>query len=552
MSTRIPVIRKGMFCGDLDVATQDLILNTREAKCVPSLKHMVYDFPPELVLEALDNGMSTLDYLKEKGIDKSQYVGELRDYQTVGTAFMYYSPHSMIGDGVGLGKTAEISALINILKLKGEMRRFLIAVENSAIGQTWMEIMRFTGLMVVLLPSTKDELMKVANNTDWRKVDGIIITHSTLNSSTFSTWLSYNLFDGGNRCRLYDTFILDESSVIKNNKTKMYTYVANLCRLAQRVHFMNATVFETNIMDIYYQIDMMDPSLLPAKTNIEKKYSIYARGKAYWRKNTEGKAEQKYRWERIGYKNQEEFKNSLKLCYLARSKQTPGILEELGQAADNNDYIVREVDPTTDQMLAIKSGFRYNEVLNSPNNVPDAGIGFNRKENPKLNELCNIIQNQLEGQLVMVYCFHISAQEQIKEELEKIGRKPIILNGRDTSAQKVQNRLKITESFNKGTHDVIITNIMKSLNLYNGDACILYSVVGNPSKQTQILGRIDRNIDNKKKTFILLLYRHTAEEELYKNVVSQREKDSRSLTIDAKGAVSRFMEVIEQNESSSQ
>ena len=31
MSTRIPVIRKGMFCGDLDVATQDLILNTREA-----------------------------------------------------------------------------------------------------------------------------------------------------------------------------------------------------------------------------------------------------------------------------------------------------------------------------------------------------------------------------------------------------------------------------------------------------------------------------------------------------------------------------------------
>ena len=315
---------------------------------------------------------------------------------------------------------------------------------------------------------------------------------------------------------------------------------------------MNATVFETNIMDIYYQIDMMDPSLLPAKTNIEKKYSIYARGKAYWRKNTEGKAEQKYRWERIGYKNQEEFKNSLKLCYLARSKQTPGILEELGQAADNNEYIVREVDPTTDQMLAIKSGFRYNEVLNSPNNVPDAGIGFNRKENPKLNELCNIIQNQLEGQLVMVYCFHISAQEQIKEELEKIGRKPIILNGRDTSAQKVQNRLKITESFNKGTHDVIITNIMKSLNLYNGDACILYSVVGNPSKQTQILGRIDRNVDNKKKTFILLLYRHTAEEELYKNVVSQREKDSRSLTIDAKGAVSRFMEVIEQNESSSQ
>lgn len=538
MSVRVPIMRSGMYCGRLTVPQQDMILSTRNCEVIPTLKNKVFVFPPELVLEATEKGMSTRDLVKEKGLDFNDYIGELRDYQTVGTAFMYLSPRSMIGDGVGLGKTAEISGLLNILREKGEMTRFLMAVENSAIGQTWMELMKFTGMRVIMLPSTKQQLMKVVDSTDWRTVDGIIITHSTLSSSTFSTWISYNLTPDGNSCRIFDTFILDESSVIKNNTTKMYRYVQNLCALAKRVHLMNATVFETNIMDIYYQMDMMEPELLPSKSAIEKQFSVYKRGKAYWVKSKQegGKAEQKYSWDRVGYKNQEVFKKSLQLVYLARS------LEK------DNNYLVYEVLPSNDQLMAINEGYKYNEVLNSPNNVPNAGLTFDRKHSPKLDRLCSLVENELQGKQVMVYCFHIGAQQQIYDELVKIGRKPVILNGQDKSKDKVMNRVHIVDDFNNGTYDVIITNIMKSLNLYNGDACILYSVVGNPSKQTQILGRIDRNVDNKKKTFILLLYKNTPEEKLYKEVVSQRETDSRSLTIDAKGAVSRFMEVITQNE----
>lgn len=540
MAVKVPIMRSGMYCGRLTIQQQDIILSTRNCEVVPTLKNKIFKFPPELVLESVEKGISTRELVKEKGLDFADYVGELRDYQTVGTAFMYLSPRSMIGDGVGLGKTAEISGLLNVLREKGEMSRFLMAVENSAIGQTWMELMKFTGMRVIMLPSTKPQLMKIVDGTDWRNVDGIIITHSTLSSSTFSTWISYNLTEDGAKCRIFDTFILDESSVIKNNNTKMYRYVKNLCALATRVHLMNATVFETNIMDIYYQMDMMEPELLPSKSAIEKQFSVYKRGKAYWvkSKTAGGKAEQKYSWDRVGYKNQEVFKKSLQLVYLARS------LEK------DNNYFVYEVLPSNDQLMAINEGYKYNEVLNSPNNVPAAGLTFDRKHNPKLDRLCSLVENELQGKQVMVYCFHIGAQQQIYDELTKIGRKPVILNGQDKSKDKVMNRVHIVDDFNNGTYDVIITNIMKSLNLYNGDACILYSVVGNPSKQTQILGRIDRNVDNKKKTFILLLYKNTPEEKLYKEVVSQREVDSRSLTIDAKGAVSRFMEVIEQNEDS--
>ena len=539
MAVRVPIMRSGMYCGRLTVQQQDMILSTRNCTVVPTLKNKIFNFPPELVLEAVERGISTRELVKEKNLNVDNFVGELRDYQTVGTAFMYLSPRSMIGDGVGLGKTAEISGLLNILREKGEMSRFLMAVENSALGQTWMELMKFTGMRVVMLPSTKPQLMKVVNGTDWRNVDGIIITHSTLSSSTFSTWISYNLTPDGTKCKVFDTFILDESSVIKNNKTKMYNYVTNLCGLANRVHLMNATVFETNIMDIYYQMDMMEPELLPSKSKIEQQFSVYKRGKAYWVKGntSDGKAQQKYSWDRVGYKNQEVFKKSLELVYLARQ------LEK-----HNSEYFVYEVTPSNDQLMAINEGYKYNEVLNSPNNVPDAGLIFDRKHSPKLDRLCSLVENELQGKQVMIYCFHIGAQQQIYDELVAIGRKPVILNGQDKSKDKVMNRVSIVNDFNNCKYDVIITNIMRSLNLYNGDACILYSVVGNPSKQTQILGRIDRNVDNKKKTFILLLYKNTAEEKLYKEVVSQREMDSRSLTIDAKGAVSKFMEVIAESE----
>ena len=110
-------------------------------------------------------------------------------------------------------------------------------------------------------------------------VDGIIIKHSTLRSDTFSKWLAINIKEDGT-CRIFDTFILDESSIIKNSSPKISMYTRNICNLAKRIHFMNATVFETNIMDIYNQIDMLNPNLLPKKWRI-KKNIVYIK-EAYW------------------------------------------------------------------------------------------------------------------------------------------------------------------------------------------------------------------------------------------------------------------------------
>lgn len=528
VAVKYPKMYKGMYLGDMSPDTADLILELREMESIDNLKNMIFNFPLDLVLRSIEEERSIRSILREEGIDYNKYIGELRDYQTVGVGFMYMSKRSIIGDGVGMGKTVEIAGLLNFLRLKKEMTRFLMAVETSAVGQTQAELIKFTGMHIVQLPSESRKLKRAIDNIDWNTVDGIIIKHSTLRSDTFSKWLAINIKEDGT-CRIFDTFILDESSIIKNSSPKISMYTRNICNLAKRIHFMNATVFETNIMDIYNQIDMLNPNLLPKKWRIQEKYCVYKRG-TYWIKEN-GKPTMKYKWDLVGYKNQKDFKESLKLYYFGRSKSEVGLELE-------HQYKIYEVYPTNEQSLAIAKGYRYSEVLNCPSLIEELNISMNRKSVPKLDRLLNLIENDFVGSSIMIYSFYIKAQEVIYEELVKIGRKPVILNGNT----KEEERWDIQNKFNKGEYDVIITNIQKSLNLYGADVCIFYTPLTNPSRLEQVKGRIDRSIDDRIKTFILLLYKGTDEYNFFKDIVKQRAKDAKDLILDAKTAVDKFIE----------
>lgn len=535
MSVKVPVMWNNMYLGNMSEHQAELIMQTRACDSIPNLKNMLFDFPIDLIQQSIDEQQSIRSIVKRDNIDYNQYIAQLRDYQTVGTAFMYISPRSILSDGCGLGKTAEVAGLINWLKYKGEINRFLIAVENSAVGQTQVELFRFTGLYIVAMPSEAPKIKKCIENTDWTKVDGIVIKHSTLRSDAFSKWLALNIGEDG-LCKIFDTFFLDESSVIKNDTTKMYSYTKNICQIVKRVHFMNATTFETNILDIYNQMDMMDQTLLPKKWRIQNEFCTYTRT-SYWTKEN-GKAKMNWRRERSGYKNQNKFKESLKLVYFGRCKADVG--KDLPHI-----YKVYEVEPTNAMSLGLEKGYRYSELLNCPSLIPEANIPMDRKNVPKLNRLCELIENDFHDSSVMIYCFHIEAQNAIANELAKIGRKPVVLNGKITDADE---RYKIQQAFNNGEYDVIITNIKKSLNLYGGDVCIFYSMETNPSKSFQIASRIDRNVDDKIKTFVMLLYKGTDEYNFFTTTVKQRAKDARDLTIDAKTTVDFFFESMMEDE----
>lgn len=538
MAVKLPMTYKdGVFLGDMTPQQAETILAIRDMKEVENLKYCLYNFPLELVEESLERCKSIRSILEERGEDITKYYGKLRDYQTVGTAFIYMSPRSILADFVGLGKTAEIAALLNFLKIKNEMGRFLMAVETSALGQTQCELTKFTGLNVVALPSEAPKMKKAIMTWDWENIDGVVIKHSALRSDVLSTWLSVNINPQTNLSTVFDVFILDESSVVKHNDTKVYRYTRNIANLVPRMHMMNATTFETHLKDIYNQMDLMHDRLLPLESVINKTYCKVSQS-YYWTRSKGGEAKRNTRWDITGYKNQEEFKSKIKLVYFGRSKKDVGL--DLPHV-----YKVNKILPTTEQMMAINKGYRYMEVLNCPSLIPELLMKTTRETVPKIDRLCTIVENEFIDSKIMIYAFHKEAQEAIAKEMIALGKNPVILNG---DIDEDYRRYEIQNQFNNGDKDVIITNIKKSLNLHAADACIFYSAITNPAAMFQAAGRIDRSVDDRIKTYILLLYDKTKENDFFMQVVSQRSQDAKDLTIDAETAVDFFIKSMTESE----
>jgi hypothetical protein len=451
-------------------------------------------------------------------------------------AFMYMSPRSINGDYVGLGKTAEVSGLINYLKMKGELTRFCIAVEGSALAQTTCEIIRFTGLNVIELPGETAKIRKIIQRVDWDKVDGIVCKHSVLKNDLFMQFLALNTTAQGVN-NIFNTLFIDESNVIKNKETKFSQYITEILKITPRCHLMTATPFEKDLMDMYNQLDVLDINLLPSKTQIEKKYSVWKMG-SYWTRGPRG-PERHNKPERVGYKNQDEFKRSLKYVYWGRSKKDVGL--DLP-----HNYRTLLVKPTKDQKTCIGNGYRYQEVLNCPSLIEDIGIDTNRKNVPKIDLLLKVIEEQYSDSKVMIYVWNPKAQEAIAKELKAIGRSPAIIQGgmKDTEKWEIQQQFNTDD----GMYDILITNARKSLNLYGADACIIYSVESSSGLFTQICGRVDRSVDDRTRDFLLLVYEDSPEYDYLTNVVKARANDSRALTIDAKGAIDYFIEYLESEE----
>ena len=549
MSVKAPAIYNGGYMGKLTVEQCNKLMSIKEKEVVPELEHTIFIFPYELILESIETGKSIRTIVKEKGIDWEQYIASLRPYQTVGAEFLLNSKRAMLGDGVGLGKTAQIAAAINVLKQTGQLTRFIMAVETSAVMQTRVELIKFTGLNIVVLPSESPKLKKMIEKTDWNTVDGIIIKHCTIKSNPFNTWLAMNTKNG--KSTMFNLLIIDESSVIKNDTTQMYQYCMNISNAMERTYMMNATSFEKHIMDIYYQFNIMDSELMPEESFIKKNYCTFDK-KGYWKtEQTPGqgrgyKRVQKYHWSLSGYQNQHIFKESLKYVHFGRS------LADVGMVIDHI-YKIYTVQPNPAQTQLISAGFHSNEVLNCPSlleGVEEAGqkpLSFDRANNPKLDRLCELAETELEGVSFMVYCYHIDAQYKLKAELEKIGRRVVVINGQDPKGKdKDMVKLDRMQKFNSGEYDVIITNMQKSLNLYGADAMILYSNTATVGRLEQIRGRIDRHVDDKVRTYIMLLYEGTSEFELMTHTAKERGKASRDLILDSETAIDYFMASMEE------
>jgi len=189
----------------------------------------------------------------------SEFVGELRPYQSRGHAWMHYLVDQGFGaclaDDMGLGKTVQaIAVMIDWRRQRKDANAIMIVCPVSVLGNWRRELNRFAPHLRVLMHHGKG---RAETGEDFRSAlrgCDIILT-------------SYNLLQRDEEVMqdvTFDGVVLDEAQNIKNPTTRQSKVARTL-----RGHFrlaLTGTPLENRPLDLWSIMDFLNEGLLGSRT----------------------------------------------------------------------------------------------------------------------------------------------------------------------------------------------------------------------------------------------------------------------------------------------
>lgn len=452
---------------------EDIIECDRLNGCYSDLKHIIKNIA--------DSDVTTfIEDMEEFGCAMQDFEkpwGTLRDEQTLGAAFMFSAKKCILGDSVGMGKTVETAAAINLIGAhrarQGKSLRYLVLTQKNVARQFRAEMVKFTGDYVQLIESGEQkniDIFKASNPYMYELEYSVVGTHNLLTTTGFIQWLE--------QCRTlgagfpFDTLVIDESSCMGGRNTQIVNGYKAISKYFENIFFLNATPFETQLGIFYNQLSLIDSDLLPTKSNFEKEYCIMDY-RGMFPKMT-GK-----------YKNQEQFKKLVGYRYFARTRRDKGAV----MADCDGRIILSELSKIQKEWL---NKSQLKRVIYDCPNYLDPSIEFNIENVPKLGSLNDLLHEDCaEANSIIIFAYNKEAQRNLSEWLTSKGYSNRVLNG-DTDNQ---SRQTIINGFKNGEFVILITNVQKGLNFGSCNYCIFYSFDPNPAHMIQFEGRITRDFD---------------------------------------------------------
>ncbi len=189
----------------------------------------------------------------------SEFVGELRPYQSRGHAWMHYLVDQGFGaclaDDMGLGKTVQaIAVMIDWRRQRKDTNAIMIVCPVSVLGNWRRELNRFAPHLRVLLHHGKGRAETPEDFRSALRGCDIILT-------------SYNLLQRDEEIMqdvTFDGVVLDEAQNIKNPTTRQ----SKVAR-ALRGHFrlaLTGTPLENRPLDLWSIMDFLNEGLLGSRT----------------------------------------------------------------------------------------------------------------------------------------------------------------------------------------------------------------------------------------------------------------------------------------------
>lgn len=485
--------------------------------------------------------------------ESAELVGRTSDitlmkHQTVPILMMQVSKRVFNGFSPGIGKTFSSCGAYALYRMKcinkgEEPKKLLLVTEGIHLKGMENDFNR-GGVKLYPLHSGNDKIrrqLSKANNPEKglnleSDYDGIVTTWDSLKTNEFLEYYMEHVSE-------YKYGIFDETQCLMNNKVIIYDVVNSIINKydngMENVMFLNGTSFSKNIYDIYNQMKILQPKLIPNKRWIDDNYvvkeqrdvwgtQLYNNNGSAGRRRTVRKIE-----DIVDYKNQEDFRQKLRYHYIYKNKR------DVKDIIPEHNYRLHMIPltPKLKKVVEEEGGMSIHKI-NSPG-TSDKDAKMTRATYPKLDYLLNRFK-ETEDDRPIVYCLNKASMYEIQTHLEKEGYKVGILNGE----VKTIDKDKVINDFNSGKLDTIVFNAEKAINLPTSDRIIFYNIPSSPLSTNQIKARIDRNNYTDPKFYDFLCYDKSQEVGYIARLGFFREKHGMLLT--GQGEDNVYQELIEQ------
>lgn len=427
------------------------------------------------------------------------FVGELRPYQKAGYNWLRFLNEFRLGgclaDDMGLGKTVQTLALLQAEKEAGKGTSLLI-MPTSLIYNWEMEASRFTPDLKVL------NYTGTLRNKDIKRFEKYDVVLTSYGITRLDVDLLKNFY--------FNYIILDESQVIKNPSSIIAKAVRELKSRYKLV--LTGTPLENTTMDLWSQINFINPGLLGSQSYFRQEYQVPI--------------------EKKGDETKSKKLNSIIKPFVLRRHKSQ-VATELPEKVENIQYSVMTTEQEkryeevksyyrgkildlidregmgNSRFMILEGLTKLRQLANHPKMIEPSYAG----DSGKLEDIIHMLENAIaEGHKVLVFSQFVKHLTLVRQYLKSHKIDFAYLDGSSIDRKEQVDR------FNKDANVKAFLISIKAgglgLNLTEADYVFILDPWWNPAVEAQAVDRAHR-IGQKKKVFTYkFITRNTVEEKI--------------------------------------
>ncbi len=461
-------------------------------------------------------------------IDFSMMDQQPWDYQSNDVAWMLAQKEGIVGSEVGTGKTVYAIAAASYLKEHGEFRGMVVMMPKMAgvLPQQWgEELQKFAPDLVVVHGRGKDKADRIkAYGSSW---DVLLINYEAARND--AQYLD-RLFERMQPSILY----CDEASSFRNGSSKTARLIRRINTHFEYKFAVTGTPMQTNLEDLHGICSSLGwTELVGTKAWFQRQYLIRQQ-ESYYVKGMERK-----KWVTVGYKNLSHLRGVLMPWFIRRTLDEPEVAKRIPAVVPFVFHVPmrpeqqRLYNLTQRGILAEISGGQVKtgyisalQKFSKLSAIADGTRTFNAEaqdHSAKSDWLLAQLTGSMAGEKVLVFSRFVRSIRPLEERLRKAGIGYGLFLGGDhqSHAERMEDIRRFKED--DDCKVLLATQAVEmGLNLQVARVLVFYSILPNPKRMEQILGRIRRaGSPYANVAAITLLSAGTVEEGLYDSVLER-------------------------------